>query len=287
MVQFKASSLLALLALRLLGVAAEAEVPPSSEADAEPVAVPALYANFATTFPDEDVFGLKLINQRATRAVVSVTNAEEAPITVGFIGGMLQALNPDPEAPAYDAIVRNITASRYDTVIEPGETRDLPFSFVQDILPRDVRVLLIAMVEADNGNIYQINAYNGTAAIVDAPTSFFDPQIIFLYLILSAFFGGIGYWVYKTWVEALFPQTRAPAAGRKGARRVPVASPSVEGSDPLSGSEGGAVATGAGKTYDESWIPEHHINKPVARRVGSSASSKKKGKQQQQSQNSD
>jgi hypothetical protein len=276
MVQFKAS-LLALLALRVLGAVATEDAddvfpdaePPVSEYER---VAPSLQATFETSFPDDqDVLGLKLVNARATKATVSVTNHEESPIIVSFIGGVLQALDPNPEAPAYEAIVRNLTSVRYDALVEPGESKELPYSFAQDMMPRDVRLLLVAVVKGADGSLFQISAHNGTASIVDAPISFFDPQIIFLYLFLSAFFGGVGYWVYKTWVETLFPQTRAPRAPRKTRKTTTPVEP-----EPLSGSESATIATGSGKGYDESWIPDHHINKPVAKRVKSGASIKKK-----------
>ena len=84
------------------------------------------------------------------------------------------------------------------------------------------------------------------------------------------------YFVYKTYIEAFFPQTgkrgggRAPAKG-KGGKAAGDEKPS---SGSLSGSE--AVATGADKGYDESWIPADHINRPGAKRVKSSASAKSK-----------
>ena len=107
------------------------------------------------------------------------------------------------------------------------------------------------------------------------------PRSIFLYLFLSAFFGGIGYWVYKTWVEALFPQTRPRYSARTSSRKPPFESQNeFDASDAQSGNESATAVTGTGKGYDESWIPEQHINKPVARRIGSSTSSKKKVRQQ-------
>lgn len=93
---------------------------------------------------------------------------------------------------------------------------------------------------------------------------------IFLYLFLSGLFGGVLYFVYKTWIEALFPKpTRRAAAGPAGKKAKKVAE--VE---PLSGSESASgTATGAdGKDYDESWIPSHHINRPVAKRAKSAGS---------------
>jgi hypothetical protein len=89
---------------------------------------------------------------------------------------------------------------------------------------------------------------------------------IFLYLFLTGAFAGTLYFVYKTWIEALFPTAKRSRPSVKKVRKSePAADANLSGSD---------SATASGK-YDESWIPDHHINRPVAKRVKSSGKGKK------------
>jgi len=104
---------------------------------------------------------------------------------------------------------------------------------------------------------------------------------IFLYLFLLAAFAGTLYFVYKTWIETLFPQIRRGGKGGDRAKRSSGGSKkAIDTKDQVSGIsvDGSAATTGAQaqKAYDESWIPEHHINRPTAKRVKSGASSKTK-----------
>lgn len=103
---------------------------------------------------------------------------------------------------------------------------------------------------------------------------------LFLYLFLLAGFTGTLYFIYKTWIESLFPQTRRGGKGGERAKRSSGGSKKavpVEEQVSVVGADGPAVTTGAlaQKAYDESWIPEHHINRPTAKRVKSGASKKK------------
>lgn len=99
---------------------------------------------------------------------------------------------------------------------------------------------------------------------------------IFLYLVLLGAFTGTLYFVYKTWIEALFPQTKRKGKGGERTKRSGAGS-----KEPVSpgGADSPAVASGASqKAYDESWIPDHIINRPKAKRVQSGASTKSKAK---------
>ncbi|KAI2608254.1 uncharacterized protein GGS25DRAFT_267397 [Hypoxylon fragiforme] len=266
-------SVLAALALRLVSVfAAEGDSPVADDAGS-PTDIE-LNAHLVATFPEaEDIFGVKLVNGRPTKAVIDITNNEDEPILVAFVGGQL--LNPKDNGPNADpssAVVRNLTSVSYQASIPAGEKQSLPYSFILDMQPQDVRLQLMAVVSNSANQIFQVGVYDHTVSIVEAPTSIFDPQIIFLYIFLLGAFAGTCYFVYKTYIEALFPQTkRAKPTVTKKVRTVPAEK------EPLSGGEGSGTGTD-NKGYDESWIPSDHLNRPTARRVKSGASSKSKNK---------
>ncbi|KAK7409678.1 Increased recombination centers protein 22 [Neonectria punicea] len=261
---FKAS-LIALLAAQVFGAVAQADADPGSSNATPPV----LLADVTASFPEADIFGVKLVNGRPIKAVVEVTNRDSSPIQVALVAGVLVTTKELPDdAPAYEKIVRNLTSVTYNLDIDGGEKKELPFAFALDMNPQDVLVQLVAVITDAKGTVHQVQAYNSTASIVEPPTSFLDPQIIFLYLFLTGAFVGTLYFVYKTWIEALFPQAKRTRSTKKAQK--------VVEAEPVSGPESAGLATSTGKDYDESWIPEHHINRPVAKRVKSSASKSSK-----------
>ncbi|PHH64934.1 hypothetical protein CDD81_3791 [Ophiocordyceps australis] len=260
------SSLIALLAMPVWGVVAQAE-PQGDAASAESSSTAGKSsarqppATITTTFGEGSELGVNLINGRPTRAILTVTNKDTAaPITLGFVGGTLAS----PQAEG--AIVRNLTTTQYGLVVGAGETRTATYSFVLDMQPQEVRVRLVAAV-SDEGGIYEVEAHSGLATIVEAPTDYTDPQILFLYFLLCALSTGIVYFAYKTWIETLFP-LRRPVPARRSRRSLDADAASSPSRGPVDAAD--ATSSGA-KTYDESWIPQHHIQRPVAKRVKSGA----------------
>ena len=96
-------------------------------------------------------------------------------------------------------------------------------------------------------------------------------------------FTGSCYFIYNTWISTLFPQKRRGGKGGERAKRSATGLKKVDPAEQVSvvDADGPAVTTGS-KAYDESWIPEHHINRPEAKRLksggGSNARPKSRGK---------
>ncbi|KAL5604062.1 hypothetical protein BROUX41_002051 [Berkeleyomyces rouxiae] len=253
-------SMLAALAMSVLGVAAQDS--PSSEVpvDAPVDELPPLPAKITTSFPNSDsTLGLKLVNGNPTVARIELENQAAEPVQLAFVGGRLAA----PASP--DTVIVNLTTTQYGQLVAAGETKAVEYAFELDMNAQDVLLNLVAVVADSQGQVYQVMAYNSTASIVEPPVSLLDPQILFLYLIMAGTFGGIGYLVYKTWVEPMVAPP-APKRPQKAKKAVPVVI------EPTSGDESGA-ANASG--YDESWIPNHHITKPVSKRVKGGSKAKK------------
>jgi hypothetical protein len=106
------------------------------------------------------------------------TNNEPEAIQIAFIGGALITTQPlPPNTPAWGGVVRNLTSTRYDVEIPAGQRASLPYNFVTDLNPAELKLNLVAVLANQKGQIYQIQAYNETVSVVEAATSFFDPQM--------------------------------------------------------------------------------------------------------------
>ena len=72
--------------------------------------------------------------------------------------------------------IRNLTAIPYNVEIPGGSNQSLTYNFATEMHPQDLRLVIAALVT--KGELgYQILAYNGTVSVVEAPVSFFDPQM--------------------------------------------------------------------------------------------------------------
>ncbi|KAH7049383.1 hypothetical protein B0J12DRAFT_786064 [Macrophomina phaseolina] len=258
------SKLAASFFLSLLATNAFAATDDKVEEDVEnPSTTPNLAVSVSASFPNSEIFGVKLVNGHPTNALIDFKNDEDEPVTIQFIGGSLLD-------PVTGNNVRNLTVSKYNVHIGASSSASLTYSFQTEMHPQDLRLNLAAVVRDSKDAFYTLQAYNETVSIVEAPTSIFDPQILFLYLVLASVFAGTCYFIYNTWITTLFPQKKGRGKGGERAKASSKGTKAVDPADQVAvvGADGPAVTSGA-KAYDESWIPASHLNRPEPRRVKS------------------
>ncbi|OQE15214.1 hypothetical protein PENFLA_c033G02600 [Penicillium flavigenum] len=244
------------LSLALLSVQAFIGTSVAADTENAEAEVPTLAVSAQASFPASEIFGIKLVNGHPTQALIAISNDEPNPITVNFVGGSLR--KPDD----HTHIVRNLTATRYAIEVPAGEKETISYSFATEMHPQDLQMTLSAIISDSEGRLLPILAHNGTVSIVEADTSIFDPQIIFLYFFLLACVSGTGYFFYTVWVAPYFPQKRK--SGKSSEKRTQ-GSKRVE--TPVTEETSAGAAVSSASTYNADWIPSHHINRPEARKV--------------------
>ncbi|RMZ88691.1 hypothetical protein DV736_g4085, partial [Chaetothyriales sp. CBS 134916] len=258
---------LLLFGLQTAGVLGQQDRASDSAADIEADGPVGINVGVSASFPDAEIFGIKLVNGKPTKSLITVSNGDSDPITVQFAIGSLWTPDYDPSG---SRVVRNLTHKRFGLEVPPGEKTTLPYSFQTNLHPQELRLALAAVITQDT-NLYTITAFNSTVAVVDPDTSIFDPQIIFLYLFLLACVVSVGYFFYNIWIVPYLPQKKKSGGTRRAAPAKQPVTPGRVTSD----SEGTATTTGS-KAYNEDWIPSHHTQRPEARRVKSAAKPKNK-----------
>ncbi|PNS19385.1 Increased recombination centers protein 22 [Sphaceloma murrayae] len=280
MVSIRLSALALLLSNAWLALAKADAIPNVDEKVEKPTTSANLNIQISASFPQSEIFGVKLVNNHPTECMVSIKNEETTPVDLAFIGGSLLTPMGVPGAPNPPQIMRNLTTTKYGSKIQAGQAESFSYSFVNEMHPQDLTLALTAIVQDSKGAVYTYQFYNQTVSVVEAPSSIFDPQIIFLYLILAAAFAGTCYFIYNTWITTFFPQKRGKGKGGERAKKSSGGSKKVDPADQVSvvGADGPAVTSSA-QAYDQSWIPAHHLQRPEAKRVGSGSRPRPKSRQ--------
>ena len=88
---------------------------------------PMINVKISTSFPQSEIFGIKLVNGQPTQALLSFHNEEPEPVSVAFIGGTLWGPDPTTNGET-QRVVRNLTSSRFNTLIPPGEQESVRYA---------------------------------------------------------------------------------------------------------------------------------------------------------------
>lgn len=128
------------------------------------------------SFPDAEIFGVKMVNGRPTRALLSVTNNEDTEVSVLVGLGALLTPSDVPGAPDPPVVVRNLTGTKFGTVIPPKSKETLTYAFSTVMHPQDLTLELKTVVSRGQ-SLYTLTVFRETVSVVEAPVSIFDPQM--------------------------------------------------------------------------------------------------------------
>lgn len=135
------------------------------------MSLPGAAVTVEASFPDAEIFGIKITNGKPYESVLTFMSEEPEPVTIQFIGGSLWTLDDSDSR-----IVRNLTTNRYGVELAPGEKQSLPYRFQTNLHPQDLRLNLAAVVIIQ-GIFHNLQAFNGTVSVVEPDASIFDPQL--------------------------------------------------------------------------------------------------------------
>ncbi|KAK4048621.1 hypothetical protein OIV83_004591 [Microbotryomycetes sp. JL201] len=188
-------------------------------------------------WPASNAFG-RITNGRADNLLeIRVANHAKDDITVTRVFGGYH------EAQGKQRALRNTTELKLRQVVPSGQKSPLiPYRLHSENKIGDVglRVWVEYLDSASKKHV--ATGYDGVATVVEPEGSFFDPALLFSYLVILTIIGGGAYLVYNTYYAAPKPKS-------KRAKRAPVAA-----SDAASPAADASV-----QGVDNDWIPEHHL----------------------------
>lgn len=195
-------------------------------------------------FPDSNPFGRVYNGHSNNLLQIHVSNHAPEPIVVNRIYGQYRDLSKRQK------VIRNTTSLRLSQPVQPGGLPSplINYAFHSENKIGEVNLRVwIDYLDAKN-SLHSVLAFDDTVTVEEPPSSWFDLQLLSLYLILGSLFSFVGYQLYKSYFGSSLKKHKrssVPVAGTAKARSTPAT--------PIK-----SLADGD-KAYEDDWIPEHHL----------------------------
>ncbi|GAA5880039.1 hypothetical protein JCM3774_004545 [Rhodotorula dairenensis] len=199
-------------------------------------------------FPDSNPFG-RVTNGNSNNLLhVRVQNHADHPITILRVRGQFR------EASGKERPLRETTTMRLGMPVSPKSKSPLiPYRFHSENKIGDVGLRVWVDYNDANNNPHTVLGYDSTVTVGEPKSSWFDIELLFLYVLLGGFFAGVAYFVYTSY----FDPSLSSASGAGGKKRSSTSTrPSAVTAKSSSIVDN---VTGEKNKVDESWVPEHHL----------------------------
>lgn len=184
---------------------------------------------------------IDIYNGDSITLTYTVANDNEQPATIIGVGGSFK----DPNT---NEVSTNLTTGNVGPIVlEQGQSQQFKQLVELNLIPGNYILAPIVYVVVEE-QLVQFEAETQLASVSDRPISFFNPQLLFLELILVGTIGLVGYFGYLTFGKPYFKKVAPVKKPNKVAR---------------------ASSPETAKSYDSSWIPENHLNRKTKKNTKS------------------
>jgi len=184
----------------------------------------------------------QVINGQTNKLNLLLVNHSPRELTVKSVSGAYREIG------GREKYLRNTTAQRFSAVLPPSPNNSpvpLLYTFHSEFKPQELNLnVWVDYIDSDKKK-YRELAYEGQVTILEQPGSWFDPALLFAYLILFSLLGLAGLVIYNTYFTGKNNKLNVYFKGTKKQQAAnPAIAPTVSNPD--------------GKKYSDEWIPDHH-----------------------------
>ncbi|WVF71398.1 hypothetical protein IAT40_006202 [Kwoniella sp. CBS 6097] len=193
----------------------------------------------SASFPESNPFGL-VVNGEQNSILVHLANQGTKNYTLVSAAASYHDVNN------HWATVKNATALKYNTPLIAGSNFSAPFSVNSEFRPQEIGLTVwVDLAESGTKDLHRLTALNQTVSVVEPASSWFDPQLLFLYLVISTALLGGAYAAYQSFFA---PQTTKKGKRSSSSNKIKAVVPNTE-----------ATQYPNVKPYEEDWIPASHL----------------------------
>jgi translocon-associated protein subunit alpha len=137
--------------------------------------------------------------------------------------------------------IKNTTTAKYNVPLVAGANFSAPYTLNSEFRPSELGLTVwVNLAEQGSTEISHITALNQTVSVVEQPSSWLDPSLLFLWLLLGSALLGGAYAAYNTFLAPKQKKTKRTVKRAVVVNEKTEAYPNV-------------------KPYDEDWIPATHL----------------------------
>jgi len=212
-------------------------------------------ASLFSSKPDLDIKGSfadnafnHVYNGRSNKLTLLLTNHASEELTVKYISGAFREIG------GKEKYLKNTTAAKYAIKLPPSPNNapvPVIYTFHSEYKPQELNLNVWVDYTDSASKTHREVGYEGQVTIVEPPGSWFDPALLFAYVILSGIVLLISLIVYNTYFAnkksklSFLPFGKGKTPGR------PIA--------PTKVTDAKNTPDTPAKAYEDEWIPKHHL----------------------------